>query len=29
MEDIGGSFAVRPVPEGGVIICLTVPIQNH
>ena len=29
MEDIGGSFTVRPAPEGGAIICLTVPIQNH
>ena len=29
MEDIGGSFAVRPAPEGGAIVCLTVPIQNH
>jgi len=29
MEDIGGRFEVRPAPEGGTIICLTVPIQNH
>jgi ligand-binding sensor domain-containing protein/signal transduction histidine kinase len=29
MEDIGGSFAARPAPGGGTIICLTVPIQNH
>ena len=29
MEDIGGSFTVRPAPEGGTVICLTVPIQNH
>jgi ligand-binding sensor domain-containing protein/signal transduction histidine kinase len=28
MEDIGGSFAARPAPGGGTLICLTVPIQN-
>jgi ligand-binding sensor domain-containing protein/signal transduction histidine kinase len=29
MEDIGGSFDARPAPEGGTVICLTVPIKNH
>lgn len=29
MEDIGGSFAARPAPEGGTLISLTVPTQKH
>ncbi len=29
MEDIGGSFAARPAPEGGTLVSLTVPIQKH
>ena len=26
MEDIHGSFSIRPGSEGGTIVCLTVPL---
>ncbi|MDB6109266.1 MAG: Histidine kinase [Pedosphaera sp.] len=29
MEDIGGSFSITPVPEGGTLVRLTVPIKNR
>ncbi|HZV33799.1 MAG TPA: triple tyrosine motif-containing protein, partial [Verrucomicrobiae bacterium] len=29
MEDIGGSFALTRVPEGGALVRLIVPIGNH
>ncbi len=29
MEDVGGSFAISAAPEGGALVRLTVPINNH
>lgn len=29
MEDVGGRFSIGPAAEGGVRVCLTVPLRQH